>query len=82
MTNGCIYSGLICLAAMYVVDSFDLPPYLTCCWTNGGQPNFKFKYLSKFETKFEKLLGYESGSLAGPINENTRGKTNLVLLSI
>ncbi len=72
MTNCCICIGLICLAAMYVVDSFDLP---TCCWTNGGQSNFKFKYFKQIRNQiWKKISGYKSGPLAGSINENTRSK--------
>jgi hypothetical protein len=42
---------------------------MTCCRINRGQSNFAFENLGKFKIKFEKALGYASGTSMGEINE-------------
>jgi hypothetical protein len=34
----------------------------TCCYVKSGKSNFEFEKISKYETEFEKFLGYISGA--------------------
>jgi hypothetical protein len=40
---------------------------MTCRYINSGQSNFKFEYLSEFQTEFKNILGHESGAQVGSI---------------